>query len=113
MSTADSNSPMMQLRVVITTGDYERLVKFYCAGLGLEPTAIFDNGGGRGLLLDMGHATMEIFDEIQAEAVDQIETGRRISGPIRFGLQVPDLTTAIERLLAHGATLVHPPVLTP
>ena len=113
MSTADPKSPITQLRVVITSSDYERLVKFYCAGLGLEPTAIFNNGGGRGLLLDMGHATMEIFDEIQAEAVDQIETGRRISGPIRFGLQVPDLTTAIERLLAHGATLVHPPVLTP
>ncbi len=35
------------------------------------------------------------------------------SGQIRFALQVPNLKMAMERLLAHGATLVHPPVLTP
>jgi uncharacterized glyoxalase superfamily protein PhnB len=28
-------------------------------------------------------------------------------------LQVPDLKSAMERLLANGATLVHPPVQTP
>jgi methylmalonyl-CoA/ethylmalonyl-CoA epimerase len=60
----------------------------------------------------MGHATLEIFDETQAQVIDQIEVGRRVSGQIRFALQVPDLQTAMERLLAHGATLVHPPVMT-
>ena len=61
----------------------------------------------------MGNATLEIFDEAQAETIDQLEAGRRLSGQIRFALQVPDLKTAMERLLAHGATLVHSPVLTP
>ena len=61
----------------------------------------------------MGHATLEIFDEAQAQTIDQIETGGRTSGQIRFALQVPDLKTAMERLLAHGARLVHPPVMTP
>ena len=36
-----------------------------------------------------------------------------ISGQIRFAFQVPDLKAAMERLLAHGATLVHPPIITP
>ena len=65
------------------------------------------------MMLEMGSATLELFDERQAEVIDQIEAGKRISGQIRFALQVPDLQAAVERLLAHGATLVHPPVTTP
>ena len=64
-------------------------------------------------MLNMGNATLEVFDERQAEVIDQLEVGKRVSGPIRFALQVPDLKSALERLLAHGATLVHPPVTTP
>jgi catechol 2,3-dioxygenase-like lactoylglutathione lyase family enzyme len=105
--------PIFELRVALTTQDYERSIKFYCDGLGLEPSAIWNNGGGKALILDMGHATLEIFDEAQAETIDQIEAGKRISRQIRFALQVPDLQAAIERLLAHGAILVHPPVTTP
>jgi len=113
MSTPNPAYPIIELRVALTTGDYERLVKFYCAGLGLEPTQFWNNGQGRALILNMGQATLEIFDEAQAETVDQIEAGQRISGQIRFALQVPDLQVAMERLLAHGATLVHPPIMTP
>ena len=87
-------------------------MKFYCEGLGIEPAATWNNDGGRALILDMGHATLELFDEKQAEVIDQLEAGRRISGQIRLALQVPDLQAAMERLLAHGATLVHEPVMT-
>jgi predicted enzyme related to lactoylglutathione lyase len=113
MAAPNSNHPVHELRVAITTSDYERLVKFYCAGLGIEPAAIWNNGQGRALVLSMGNATLEIFDEVQAETIDQLEAGRRVSGQIRFALQVPDLKAAMERLIAHGATLVHPPVMTP
>jgi methylmalonyl-CoA/ethylmalonyl-CoA epimerase len=108
-----SNSPVLELRVALTTGDYERLVKFYCDGLGLEPSAIWNNDGGKALILDMGKATLELFDERQAEVIDKLEAGQRISRQIRFALQVPDLNAAMERLLVHGATLVHEPVMTP
>lgn len=110
--TANSKT-VFELRVALTTSDYERLVKFYCDGLGIEPAAIWNNDGGKALMLNMGNATLELFDERQAEVIDQMEAGRRISGQVRFALQVPDLNAAIERLMAHGATLVHPPVLTP
>jgi len=110
---SQSNSPVLELRVALTTGDYERLVKFYCDGLGLEPAAIWNNDGGRALILEMGRATLELFDERQAEVIDGLEAGRRVSGQIRFALQVPDLEAAMRRLLAHGATLVHEPVRTP
>jgi len=107
------NYPIIELRLALTTSDYERLAKFYCDGLGLEPAQFWNNGQGRALILDMGNATLEVFDETQAQTVDQIEAGRRVSGRVRFALQVPDLNAAIERLLAHGATLVHPPITTP
>jgi methylmalonyl-CoA/ethylmalonyl-CoA epimerase len=113
MSTTDSNDPILQLRVALTVRDFERSVKFYSEGLGLDPAAIWNNDGGQALMLNMGHATLEVFDERQAEVIDQLEAGKRVSGPIRFALQVPDLQMAMERLLAHGATLVHPPVTTP
>lgn len=113
MSTPNPNHPVMDLRVALTASDYERLVRFYCDGLGLEPAELWSGEQGHGVVLDMGNATLEILDERQSQTVDQIEAGRRISRQIRLALQVPDLESAMERLLAHGAILVHPPVDTP
>ena len=113
MSTPNSNYPIFEMRVALTASDFERSVKFYCEGLGIEPAAIWNNDGGRALMLNMGAATLEVFDDRQAEVIDQLEAGQRVSGQIRFALQVPDLKGAMERLLAHGAILVHPPVTTP
>ena len=113
MTASNSNSPVFELRVALTVRNFERSVRFYCEGLGLEPAAIWNNDGGQALMLNLGKATLEVFDERQAEVIDQLEAGKRLSGQIRFALQVPDLNAAMQRLLAHGATLVHPPVTTP
>ena len=113
MNTPIPNNPILQLRVALTTRDYERLVKFYCDGFGIEPAAVWNNDGGQALMLEMGQATLEIFDEKQAEVIDQIEAEKRVSGQVRFALQVSDLDAAMERLITNGATLVHEPVLTP
>jgi uncharacterized glyoxalase superfamily protein PhnB len=109
----DPNHPIFEMRVALTAADFSRSLKFYCDGLGIEPAQVWSQGANQAVLLEMGKATLELFNEDQAEMVDQIETGRRVSGQIRFALQVPDLTAAMDRLLAHGATLVHPPVVTP
>ena len=113
MTKSYPTKPIRELRVAVTTSDYERLARFYCDGLGIEPAAIWNNGQGQALVLNMGNATLEIFDEVQAGTIDHLEAERRISGQIRFALKVPDLKAAMERLLAHGATLIHQPVMTP
>lgn len=113
MSNINPDYPILELRVALTAKDYEKITRIYSDGLGLQPSQFWNNGQGRALVLDIGKATLEIFDEKQAETIDQIETGQRVSGQIRFAFQVPDLQAAIERLLTHGAVLVHPPVLTP
>ena len=105
--------PILEMRIALTSRDYERIVKFYCNGLGLEPAAIWNNDGGKAMMLNMGNATLELFDERQAEVIDGLEAGKRVSGQVRFALQVPDLEAAMKRLLDNGATLVHPPVVTP
>lgn len=113
MTEKNSEHPVLELRVAVTTSDFERMTKFYLDALGIAPAQFWDNDQGQAVILDMGKATLEIFDEAQAQTVDQIETGKRVSGRIRFALQVPDLQHAVDRLLAHGATMVHPPVVTP
>lgn len=108
-----TSRPVLELRVALTTADYERLVRFYTIGLGLEPAQLWTTEETRAMLLEMGRGTLELFDEAHAAEVDRIEAGARVSGPVRFALQVPDLDSAIERLVANGATVVHPPVVTP
>ena len=109
----ESNFQIIEMRVALTSRDYDRLLQFYCAGLGLEAAQIWNNEQGRGLILDIGSGTLELFDEDQAQTVDRIEAGRRISGQVRIAFQVPDLEAATKRLLAYGATLVHEVVVTP
>jgi len=82
-------SPILELRVALTTSDYERLVKFYADGLGIEPAAIWNNDGGKALILDMGKATLELFDARQAEVIDQLEAGGRVSGQIPLRSRCP------------------------
>jgi methylmalonyl-CoA/ethylmalonyl-CoA epimerase len=113
MEKRNPEVPVLELRVAVTTSDYERMTKFYFEALGIPSAQTWENGQGRAVILNMGEATLEIFDEMQASTIDQIETGKRISGQVRFALQVPDLKGAVERLLSHGATMVHPPVVTP
>jgi predicted enzyme related to lactoylglutathione lyase len=103
----------LELRVAVTAHDYDLLSEFYAAGLGIDPVENWSGEDGRGTVFEMGHATLEILDERHAAAVDQIEAGRRVSGQVRLALKVVDVASAAARLVARGATLVHPPVLTP
>jgi catechol 2,3-dioxygenase-like lactoylglutathione lyase family enzyme len=106
--------PVAEMRVALTTADYDRLVEFYCQGLGIEPAQLWTNDdGSRAIILDLGRATLELFNERHAASVDQIEVGRRVTGPFRFAFRVPDVDAALERLLAHGAVLVSAPIVTP
>jgi catechol 2,3-dioxygenase-like lactoylglutathione lyase family enzyme len=103
---------VIEFRVAVTTEDFNRAVAFYRDGLGLVAGDIWDDGG-KGQVFTAGRATLEIFDEAQAEIVDQLEVGSRVSGEIRFAFEVPDIKDAVKNAVAYGATLVHEPVMTP
>jgi methylmalonyl-CoA/ethylmalonyl-CoA epimerase len=102
-----------ELRVALTVADFDAAVAFYRDALGLEQIADWSSESGRVLVLEAGRATLELFDEPQAESVDRIEAGRRISGTVRLALEVPDSDAAAARLVAAGGAAEAPPVDTP
>ena len=101
-----------ELRVSLTTENFERAVCFFRDGLELTPGDIW-TGNGQGQIFWTGRAALEIFDPEYAAGVDQVEAGRRVSGQIRFAVQVKDVRLAANRAFKHGGILVHEPVLTP
>jgi methylmalonyl-CoA/ethylmalonyl-CoA epimerase len=103
----------MELRVVLTVPDFDEALGFYRDALGLQQLADWSGDDGRVILLDAGRATIELFDERQAESVDRIEAGRRVSGQVRLAVSVEDLDTASAALVAAGATAEAQPVVPP
>ena len=58
-----------EMRLVLTVDDFGHAVAFFRDRLGLTQLAVWQNDGGHAVLLDAGHATIEIFDEAQARAI--------------------------------------------
>jgi catechol 2,3-dioxygenase-like lactoylglutathione lyase family enzyme len=106
-------SEVREFRVVLTVPDFDEAVAFYRDALGLEQVADWSSDEGRVVLLEAGRATLELFDERQAELVDRVEAGRRVSGTVRLAVEVPDSEATGRRLVAHGAEEVAPPVTAP
>ena len=102
-----------EMRVALTVDDFDAAVALYRDALGLEQVADWSSADGRVVLLAAGRATLELFDEAQAQYVDSIEAGRRVSGTVRLAFGVPDSNTMARRLVAAGAQLVASPVETP
>jgi len=103
----------MELRVALTVPDFDQAVTFYRDTLGLEQVADWSGENGRVILLEAGRATIELFDERQAEHVDEIEAGRRVSGQVRFAISADDLETTARQLIAAGAEAMAEPVVPP
>jgi methylmalonyl-CoA/ethylmalonyl-CoA epimerase len=103
----------METRVVLTVPDFDEAVAFYRDALGFEQLADWSGEDGRVILLDAGRATIELFDERQAESVDRIEAGRRVSGPVRLAVMVTDLDATTGRLTAAGAESMAESVVPP
>lgn len=102
-----------ELRVALTVPNFDEALAFYRDALGLREIADWSSDGGRVVVLDAGRATLELFDEAQAETVDLIEAGRRVSGTVRLALEVADSTATARQLVAAGAEEVAAPVTTP
>ena len=77
---------VMELRVALTVQDFAQALAFYRDALGLEQVADWSSEAGRVVALDAGRATLELFDNAQAEMVDAVEAGRRVSGTVRLAV---------------------------
>lgn len=108
-----TRSAVLEMRLVVTTGDFDEVLRFYRDALGLEQEALYTSANGSVALLAAGRATLEIGDNRNAEYIDRVEVGRRVAGPIRVGFRVEDAARTTSRLEAAGAEALGAPRLTP
>jgi catechol 2,3-dioxygenase-like lactoylglutathione lyase family enzyme len=104
---------VQELRLVLTVSDFDAAVALYRDALGLAELEDWSEGDARIVLLDGGRASLELVNEQQASMIDQVEVGRRVSGPVRIAFKVADSEAAAERLTRAGAERVADPVTTP
>lgn len=102
-----------ELRLVLTVEDFDAALALFRDALGLEEVDAWQAQAGRIAILGAGRATLELVDEAQAAAIDEIEVGRRVAGPVRVAFEVDDSAAVGDRLVAAGAELVAGPVETP
>src|SRR5262249_20834099 len=102
-----------ELRVALTVEDFDQALAFYRDVLGSSSllTGVRAPGGSSPWM--RAGATLELFDQAQAESVDAIEAGRRVSVAVRLAVRVADSEDMAARLVAAGAGRVAQPVMTP
>jgi lactoylglutathione lyase len=105
--------PVRELRLSLTVENFDEALTFYRDALGLEHASDWETDEGRVVLLEAGQATIELVDEAHARAIDAIEVGRRVAGPIRLALEVDDSAAVAERLTNAGGEVLGGPVVTP
>jgi len=105
--------PAGELRIALTVENYEKSLSFYRNVLGLPLIQEWPSEEGRGALLSLKNATLEILDEAHAAWVDKMEAGKRLSGQVRLAAQFQDLAAAMQAAKAAGARLVRGPIETP
>ena len=86
----DFDSPVSEMRLVVTAEDFEAAITFYRDVLGLPERASYASDDGRVVILEAGRATLEIADPAQAAFIDRVEVGRRVAGHIRVAFEVTD-----------------------
>jgi lactoylglutathione lyase len=102
-----------ELRIALTVDDYDTAVAFYRDAMGLDEVESWVRPNGRGTILHAGRATLELFDRQQAETLDDIEVGRRVSGVVRLALHVDDPEASAGALVEAGGEREHDLVVTP
>ena len=103
-----------ELRLVVTSDDYDEAVAFYRDVLGMRQLEYWTSpDGGQVVLLEAGKATLEISDVTNSAWVDEVEVGRTIGSHIRVALEVDDSRAATAAAVEAGAGLVAEPTETP
>jgi catechol 2,3-dioxygenase-like lactoylglutathione lyase family enzyme len=102
-----------ELRFAFTFDDYETAVRLFRDVLGLETLMDLERQGGRGVILAVPSATLEVFDVRHTDVVDEIEVGRATGARVRIAVRVDDLGQAGAAVVEAGAQPVADPVMTP
>ena len=102
-----------EVRFVLVVDDYESSAHLYRDVLGLEVLMDLEADGGRGVILKLPAATLELADPEHGRIVDRIEVGRALEDRIRIAVEVDDLAEASAAVGETGAEAMAGPVDTP
>jgi predicted enzyme related to lactoylglutathione lyase len=102
-----------ELRFCFVIEDYEAAVDLYRDIFGLDVLMDLDGQDGRGVILKVPEATLELVDAEHGGMVDQVEVGRRVDDGVRIAVKVDDLRAAARAVTDAGGTAMAPPVDTP
>jgi predicted enzyme related to lactoylglutathione lyase len=105
--------PALEVRFNFVVDDYEAVVHLYRDVFGLEVLEELDEQGGRGIILKVPAATLELVDVDHGGMVDEVEVGRRLDDRIRIAVKVDDLAEASRGVAEAGAKAMADPVETP
>jgi predicted enzyme related to lactoylglutathione lyase len=111
--TAHFEPAVTEMRLVVTTDDFDAALAFYRDVIGLPQLAVFESPRGRVTVLGAGRATLELSDTANARYVDEVEVGRRVAGPLRVAFEVFDTEAMTHRAALAGATVLAEPTPTP
>jgi catechol 2,3-dioxygenase-like lactoylglutathione lyase family enzyme len=102
-----------EVRFAFTFEDYDEALRLFTDTFGLDIIETFDHQGGRGVILRIPQATLELFDEAHTTMVDEIEAGRPMGARSRIAVRIDDVTDAAAELEATGVRPVADVVTTP
>jgi predicted enzyme related to lactoylglutathione lyase len=105
--------PARELRFAITVDDLDAAIRVFREAFGLEVRDEFRHGDGRGVIIDVPTATLELFDAGYTDHVDEIEAGRALGERVRIAVRVASLEAAADAVAAAGASQEAGPVETP
>jgi catechol 2,3-dioxygenase-like lactoylglutathione lyase family enzyme len=102
-----------EFRFVLVTGDFEATAHLFRDVFGYEMLMDLDGQGGRGVILRLPTATLELVDAEHDRMVDEIEVGEPQGNRVRIAVEVEDLVSASDSVTGTGAEALAPPVETP
>ena len=102
-----------ELRFVLVVDDYEAAIRLYRDVFGLDVVMDLEQDGGRGIILKIPAATLELADVEHGGIVDELEVGRRLDDRVRIAVEVDTLENAVVAVTQTGAEPMAGPVETP
>jgi catechol 2,3-dioxygenase-like lactoylglutathione lyase family enzyme len=105
--------PARELRFCFVIDDYDAALRLYRDVFGLEVLMDLAEQGGRGVILKVPEATLELLDGEHGGMVDDVEVGRRLGDRVRIAVKVDDLAAASRAVADAGGEALASPVDTP
>jgi hypothetical protein len=106
-------TPARELRFAFVFDDHEAALRLFRDVFALETIEEFEHNGGRGVILRIPSATLELFDPQYGHHVDDIEVGRAVDSRVRIAVKVEDLAEAASAVAEAGPAPEADPVTTP